>query len=255
MGEQQQENGKQARSFDPRGRFVQLKGKQGSQDYLQVKDRLVWFREVYPDGTVFTEEIEVDTERIVEIETFAWNNEKRRSEKVTKSAKGYARFKATVTNGHGGSATGTKTECAANFADYVEKAESGAVGRALSFLGFGTQSATEFDEGPRVVDAPVERERPRSSDTPVEHHEPSPTSPDGHPTPSNEHSRAASESAQDASITPEQIASIRKLSQHLGSKPDPEGLTDATYAQGKQWIVQLNAEYKEYRQKSGITPR
>lgn len=254
MGEQQQENGQRSRSFDPRGRFVQLKGKQGSQDYLQVKDRLVWFREVYPDGTILTEEIEVDTKRVVEVETFVWSNEKRRSEKVMKSALGYARFKATVTNGHGGSATGTKTECAANFADYVEKAESGAVGRALSFLGFGTQSAVEFDEGDRVVDSPVERERARDSNTPVEHHEPSPASLDGHPTPNNEHFPAALETAQDASITEQQVDAIRKLCQRL-DKAEPENLPSISYLGAKKLIQQLSAEYKEQRQSIGVIPR
>jgi hypothetical protein len=47
------------------------------------------------------------------------------------------------------------------FGDYLEKAETGAYGRALGALGYGTQFAPEFDEvvdgveNPRIVDAPV----------------------------------------------------------------------------------------------------
>lgn len=54
-------------------------------------------------------------------------------------------------------ATGTKREDKKSFADHTEKAETGAVGRALAMLGFGTQFATQdMDEGERLADAPVE---------------------------------------------------------------------------------------------------
>jgi len=89
-----------------------------------------------------------------------WNDEKRRYEKVIKRAKGVAVFKATVCDGKGGSATGTKTENAASFADYLEKAETGAIGRALVALGYGTQFTDDLDEDERVVDSPVERKAP-----------------------------------------------------------------------------------------------
>src|SRR6266567_1277454 len=93
----------------------------------------------------------------MEAEVFVWNAERRRSEKVVKRASGYARYRAVVTDGNGGRATGTKSECAASFPDYIEKAETGAIGRALAGLGFGTQFAPELNEEHRIVDAPVER--------------------------------------------------------------------------------------------------
>lgn len=145
-------------AFNPNEHLLELKSRDGSKDYLPVQWRLVWFREQCPQGTIDTEELEVDVDREVEAEAFAWNAEKRRSEKIVKRAKGYARYKAIVTDGKGGRATGTKSENAANFADYVEKAETGAIGRALAALGYGTQfTGDEFNESHRIVDAPVER--------------------------------------------------------------------------------------------------
>jgi len=149
-------------SFDPRKHLMQLKSKEGPKDYLPVQFRLVWFREQCPEGTIDTEEMEVDTEREVEVEAFVWNNEKRKSEKVMKRAKGYARFKAVVTDGKGARATGTGSECAADFNDYAEKAETKAIGRALAALGYGTQFAPDLDEAHRIVDAPVERSQGNS---------------------------------------------------------------------------------------------
>jgi len=146
--------------FDPNDHLRQMKSKDGPQDYLDVKWRLVWFREQCPQGTIETEEILIDLDREVEEEVFVWNNERRRSEKIIKHGTGYARFRAVATDGKGGSATGTKTENAAAFPDFVEKAETGAIGRALAALGYGTQFAPEYDSGTEsepLVDSPVDR--------------------------------------------------------------------------------------------------
>jgi hypothetical protein len=51
--------------------------------------------------------------------------------------------------------TATKMETRAGFADYLEKAEAGAVGRALGFLGYGTMAVLQ--ESPdRPADTPQE---------------------------------------------------------------------------------------------------
>lgn len=56
--------------------------------------------------------------------------------------------------------TATKRETKKDFADHTEKAETGAIGRALALLGFGTQFTTQdLDEGTRIVDSPVEPAR------------------------------------------------------------------------------------------------
>jgi hypothetical protein len=70
--------------------------------------------------------------------------------------RGYARYKATVADGQGGTTTGYGTETAADFADYCERAETRALGRALAALGIGTQFVgQDLTEGEHVADAPV----------------------------------------------------------------------------------------------------
>jgi hypothetical protein len=145
---------------DAEKKCIDLQGKQ----YLEVKWRMVWFRENCSTGTIDTEEIAVDLDREVTVELFRWVDDparpgKKKKEFYEKTARGYARFKATVTDGNGARATGTKSESAANFDDYIEKAETGAIGRALAALGYGTQfTGDELDEGKRIVDSPVSKD-------------------------------------------------------------------------------------------------
>lgn len=220
-------------TFNPNNHLMQIKNRNGSSDYLPVQWRLVWFREQCPEGTVDTEEVEVDLDREVEEEGYAWNNETRRSEKIVKRARGYARFRAVVTDGKGGRATGTKSETAASFPDYIEKAETGAIGRALAALGYGTQFAPELDEQPRIVDAPVDRApKPLASIKPSVHAA-SPTT--------------VQEGLNDAPASDQQISSIRKLCGYLG-KPEPENIESMVYQDAKAMITSLSHEYNENKQ-------
>lgn len=147
----------QENQFNPREHLMQIPNKGGKADYLPVQWRLVWFREQCPDGVIETEMVLLDLDRETEEEGYAWNQETRRSEKIMKRAQGLAIFRATVRDGKGGIATGYKSEKAASFADFIEKAETGAIGRALAALGYGTQFAPELNEEHRIVDAPVEQ--------------------------------------------------------------------------------------------------
>lgn len=116
--------------FDANAHMMKLKGK----DYLQVAWRLVWFREDHPLWDIRSEMISYDPE-----------------------AK-HAIFKATISDENGiqkSSAHGS--ESAKDFGDYIEKAETKAVGRALAMLGYGTQFSPDLDEGERIVDSPIER--------------------------------------------------------------------------------------------------
>lgn len=129
--------------FDPR---PYLKAFGGRGLYLEVKWRLVWLRRDHPDAHISTELVE-------------WSDR-------------HAIFKATVRIPGGGSATGFKSETAGDFRDYGEKAETGALGRALAALGYGTQFCEDFDEGVgaesgrmRIADSPVDFAR-RNSDPP-----------------------------------------------------------------------------------------
>jgi hypothetical protein len=145
-------------TFNPSLHIIQLKSQQGPKDYLPVQWRLVWFRRECPEGTITTELLDLNRAEECETEISVWDESTRKYKKEVKHAKGVAVFKATVTDGKGGVATGTKTENAACFPDYLEKAETGSIGRALAALGYGTQFAPELDEGEeRIVDAPVTR--------------------------------------------------------------------------------------------------
>jgi hypothetical protein len=114
--------------------ILNLKGK----DYLQVAHRLVWFREDHPTWSIQSDLIKVE------------NN--------------YALAKATIKNDKGDIiATAHKREDAAHFPDFIEKAETGSIGRALAYCGYGTQfCADEIQEGHRIVDAPQEPMRART---------------------------------------------------------------------------------------------
>jgi hypothetical protein len=118
-------------SYNPTSDLIKLKGK----DYLEVKYRLVWFRDENPNGSIETELVE--------------------------RGEGWALFKATVTRDNGGKAVAHAQETKKDFPEYLEKAETKAVGRALGMLGYGTQFAPDldFEESgkDKVVDSPVER--------------------------------------------------------------------------------------------------
>jgi hypothetical protein len=123
-------------AFDPKKYLIKV---QGGRQYLPVSARLIWFREQHPDWGIETRAAIIDTE------------------------KQYAVFEAIVFNGDGKlMAKGTKMEDARGFPDYIEKAETGAIGRALAVCGFGTQFAPELDElaSGRFVDSP----QPSASD-------------------------------------------------------------------------------------------
>ena len=115
------------RGFDP-GRFLT---KVGQADYLEVKWRLVWLREVAPDAVLSTELVE---HRFGE----------------------YAVVKASVSIPGGGHAEGYGSESYGDFREYLEKAETKAIGRALAALGFGTQFSKDFESDGALADAPVE---------------------------------------------------------------------------------------------------
>lgn len=143
--------------FNPNEHLMQLKRGNASQEYLEVKWRIVWFREECPKGTIETEEILVDLDRECSAEVSVYNAEKRRSERVIKTAKGIARYKAVVTDGKGGRATAHGSESAVDFGDFIEKAETKSIGRALALLGYGTQfTGDELAERHRIVDSPVD---------------------------------------------------------------------------------------------------
>lgn len=110
--------------------LVFLKGK----PYLQVAYRLVWFREIYPLGRVDTECVEIGEKHAVYKATIS----------VPKANGEYVKL-----------ADADKREDIGHFSDFREKAQTGAIGRALALCGFGTQFTEDLDEGERIVDSPI----------------------------------------------------------------------------------------------------
>lgn len=110
--------------------LLDLKGK----PYLQVAHRIVWFREENPDGVIFTEMVNLSENKA-----------------VVKATIQQIRNNAYITL-----ATAHKSETEDGFPDFVEKAETGAIGRALALCGYGTQFEPALDEEDRLADAPVE---------------------------------------------------------------------------------------------------
>jgi hypothetical protein len=111
--------------------LTNLKGK----DYMLVAHRLLWFVndvKCYSITSNFFERTETAATCHVTVEIL---NEEGR---VTRRAQS------------------TKRETKADFNDFTEKAETGALGRALASLGYGTaQALSDLEENMRLADAPL----------------------------------------------------------------------------------------------------
>lgn len=115
-------------------------------NYLQVKDRMRLLRELFPEAKVTTTVLNIDP------------------------ANGFAAFHARVELPNGAIGEGTGSETARDFGDYIEKAETKAVGRACSAAGIGHQfGIADFEyegESPKPyngVDTGVSTERTRNA--------------------------------------------------------------------------------------------
>lgn len=225
----EQQNGQTSR-FNPKEHLTQIKSRNSTSDYLPVQWRLVWYRNECPNGTIETQIVHLDLDKEVTAEAFVWNSEKRKSEKIQKVACGIAVFKATITDGNGASATGYGSESAADFGDFLEKAETKAIGRALAALGYGTQfTGDELNEAHRIVDSPVE----------------SPVS-NGHgQTPDAE----TGQSQEDERATDQQISAIQKMCE-LRKRRLPDNLNTMNYTQAAQLLRQLSANSQSKAQAS-----
>lgn len=111
--------------------LMNLKGK----DYMMVAYRIQWFTEEEQRFSINTDFLVLTDDQTVcraVINTF--NNEGQ----IIRTA------------------TGSKRETKKDFPDHTEKAETGAIGRALVELGYGTQFAiADMDEGARLADSPL----------------------------------------------------------------------------------------------------
>ena len=123
--------------FDPRQHLIRIRSRGGREaDYLPVPKRVLWLRTEYPEAKTELELIHFDKDQAI--------------------------VKATVELPNGARASDYGSETRQEFADYLEKAATKALGRALAQLGFGTQFAPELemqeeDGTEHVVDTPRER--------------------------------------------------------------------------------------------------
>ena len=151
-------------AFDPNDCLMNLSGKQ----YLQVKDRLRWLHAEHPHYHISTDIHQLTPEFCC----------------VTASIT-ILGDRLDVQTPYGGivretlrQASGIGSETKADFRDYVEKAETKAIGRALAALGYGTQFCDDFATGeradgtPSLADAPV---APRGAAAPARSVPPPPT--------------------------------------------------------------------------------
>ena len=106
-------------------------------DYLPVAARIAWFRKDHPYWSIITK---------VE----KWGDKAVVMKAIIKDMQGVI------------IATARKKETEIGFPDYIEKAETGAIGRALAMCGYGTLQAPEFDEQDRLADAPVEKAKSKN---------------------------------------------------------------------------------------------
>ena len=111
--------------------LLNLKGKK----YLMIAYRIQWFNEENSNFTVQTEfPLLTENETVARASINIFDKEG----KPVKSA------------------TATKRETKKDFPDHSEKAETGAIGRALLLLGYGTQFAlSDLNEGHRLADSPL----------------------------------------------------------------------------------------------------
>ncbi len=115
-------------------RTIKVRGG-GQQTYLPVAARLLWLRADHPDAQVITEALQLGEKGAI--------------------------FKATVTLPSGGIAVGHGSEMANDSGDFIEKAETKAIGRALTALGYGTEFAEGQDDPALAAEMlPVPSPRP-----------------------------------------------------------------------------------------------
>src|SRR5438067_11993231 len=142
-------------NFDPRPHLLQIKrhnkktNTTTTTQYLPVQYRLQWFRTEHPSGKIDSKLVHLDTE------------------------KGIAVFETYVERRDAGSARMHGSETVQDWQDFIEKAQTKSLGRALAACGYGSQfTDSEFDEGERIVDSPV----PMRQSSPIAQEPAAPTS-------------------------------------------------------------------------------
>jgi hypothetical protein len=143
--------------FDPRKHMGSIRTRQGNQKYLAVKWRLLWLRSEHPDAQVITEKVAGGVE-------YGWVEFKCTITYIMETVVGidggvtyidlpskYEDRVLAVGTGHG-------SETKEDFPDFLEKAETKAVGRACAVLGYGTDAAPDLDDDEPVDGLPAAKQ-------------------------------------------------------------------------------------------------
>lgn len=194
-------------NFDPHKYLIKVTGK----DYLEVKFRLHWFRLEHAAWDIRTEIAHLDLE------------------------KGIALVRADIFDEKGNhKSSGLKMEIKSNFGDYAEKAETGAIGRALAALGYGTLQTFDLEEGiekGRIADAPVSLSNDKGNGKTMSHN-------------TKEQEQIPQEIRQDngnngnGKASLKQVSYLNDLCKELNIRPGIE-LTSITREQASQHITNL----------------
>jgi hypothetical protein len=116
--------------------LMNLKGN----DYMKVAHRLLWFVNDVKSYSIESDFLERTEQAATAKVTVQIYNEEGRVVRRAQS---------------------TKRETKSDFNDFTEKAETGALGRCLASLGYGTaQAISDLEENTRIVDAPLETPAP-----------------------------------------------------------------------------------------------
>jgi hypothetical protein len=120
--------------------------------------------------------------------------------------------------------------------DFGPKAETGAIGRALAALGFGTQFAIELSEDDRIVDTPVDRSPTRRSSSRR-------STKDGKGGTKNGTSTLATGNSAPKMIIDSQRTTIRQLCSTLNI-PEPD-FSAMSYVEAAQMLSRLSGQLRE----------
>jgi hypothetical protein len=226
--------------FNPRAAVKSIRRGTGGYQYLQVQDRVRWFKTENPEGTVQSELVRWDAEFGVAVVLAT----------VTAPGLGLAQGLGSACRKDLEGKVAAKQAQPDQIESYVEFAETAAVGRALGRLGYGTEDAldvTPVDSPHEQTPAPQEQ-RPREQ--PPERRAPREVPPTA-PTPiraAAPPAGAVSESASSAASTHEQHNQIRDLVGPAGMTIDAllqtQGMTslaDMSAAKAERVIARLKA--------------
>lgn len=164
----------------------------GGAKYLPARRRVQWMRQEpapHPDWAIKTTQIHFVMGEV---------------QGPQRIGGGYASFKAEVFDEAGRLiSTGHAQEFSENFFDYLEKAETSAVARALALAGYGTESALDLDEG-FIADSPFRRDGQMGGDIKIE----------------SSNLRGLKQGGRSEHATEAQIDAIRRRARELDLTPD-----------------------------------